>query len=206
MVDKNKFAGEEGYRITIFGKNVLVTEAMKNYAIEKLSKIERFHTHIMDVHIIMDIQKLEHSVSIILKFEHFTIKVQATSSDMYASIDKAIERLRTQISRWKDRIQEHNKKKIPIIDMQVNVIHRPYNEVEEFNLEIEHENKKGHSFHAHKIIGKETLPLKKLTAEEAVMKIELSGDDFLIFKGEEDQKLKVIYRRPDGNYGIVETE
>ncbi len=207
MVDKLKFAEEEGYRLTIFGKSVLVTEAMKNYIAEKLSKIERFQTHIMDIHVTMDIQKIEHSVSILLKFEHFKIKVQAVSTDMYASIDKAVDRLQTQLRRWKGRIQEHHQKGLPVIDMLVNVIRRPYDELEEFNQEIE-QGEKGvvEAFVPHKIMKTKTLPLKTLTSEEAIMKMELSGDHFLIFRGEEDHKLKVIYRRSDGDYGIILSE
>ena len=54
-----------------------------------------------------------------------------------------------------------------------------------------------------KIIGNDTRSMKFLTAEEAVMKMELSDDPFMIFRGEEDRKLKVIYRRNDGNYGLI---
>jgi putative sigma-54 modulation protein len=186
----------------------LITEAMKNYALEKLSKIERFHTHIMDVHVFMDIQKLEHLVSIVLKFEHFKIKVLASSSDMYASIDKAVDKLCHQLSRWKSRIQDHNKKRIPAVDIPVSILNRPYDdELDEFNLEIEQKAKKEReaAYRPHKVIGKKTLPLKILSLDEAIMKMELSGDHFLLFKGEEEGgRIKVIYRRSDGNYGIIE--
>ena len=57
-----------------------------------------------------------------------------------------------------------------------------------------------------KVIGMETRVLKILTTEEAMMKMDLSGDKFLVYRGEEDRKLKVIYRRDDGNYGIIQTE
>jgi putative sigma-54 modulation protein len=210
MIDKTKFAAEEaeGYRLNILGRNVYVTEAMKNYAMEKVSKIDRFHNHIMDIHITMDIQKVEHSVAIILKFNHFKIKVTSSSTDMYASIDKAVDKLQSQLRRWKGKIQDHHKKGVSVIDMQVNVLRRPYNSLEEINVEIEKENlkKEVDEYTPPKIIGSDTRPLKMLTTDEAVMKIELSGDPFLIFRGEEDQKLKVIYRRSDGHYGIITPE
>lgn len=210
MVDKAKFEAEEaqGYRLNIIGRHVLVTEAMKNYAWEKVAKVERIHNHLMDMQITMDIQNLEHTVDIVLKFEHFRIKVHAATTDMYASIDKAIDRLQTLIRRWKDRIQDHHKKKLSAIDMEVNVIHRPYDELAEFNAEIEAANKakKSAEVSLPQVIKKKSLPLKMLTTEEAVMKMELSGFGFLVFRGEEDQKLKVIYRRKDGTYGIIQVE
>jgi putative sigma-54 modulation protein len=212
MVDKEKFAEEEalGYNINIVGKNVLVTEAMKNYAWDKLTKIERFHNRIMDAHVNMDIKRVEHSVDIILTIDHLKVKVSASSTDMYASIDKAIDKLQNTLRRWKSRIQDHHKKGVAIIDMEVNVLRRPqnYDELSEFNADIEIENKKEEeaALHIPQIIGNETRPLKMLRTDEAVMKLELSGDQFLIFRDEADQKIKVIYRRNDGDYGLIKPE
>jgi putative sigma-54 modulation protein len=187
------------------GRSVQVTEAMKNYVRDKLSKIDRLHDHIMDIHVYLDIQRLEHVISILVKYEHFQIKVGASSTDMYASIDEAISRLQNKIRRWKGRIQDHNAKKLTVIDMNVNVLHRPYNLLEEINSDIEAEKiqKEKEAYQPPKVIGQEKMPLKILTNEEAIMKMELSGDPFLVFRGEEDRKLKVIFRREDGNYGLI---
>ncbi len=210
MVDKKKFAEEEalGYNITILGRNVQITEAMKQYAWDKLVKIERFHNHIMDCHVTMDIHKVDHSVTIIVKFDHFKIKAHADSTDMYVSIDQAIDRLQRQLRRWKEKIQDHSKKKLSVVDMRVNVLQRPYNELADYNAQIEADLKKKRTeeITPGKIIGNETLPLKTLTSDEAIMKMELSGDHFLVYRAEEDRKLKVIYRRSDGNYGVIQPE
>lgn len=214
MVEKRKvrekFAEEEaqGYRFTIYGKNVQVTEGMKNYLKEKLAKIESFRGHLMDVHAYLDIQRLEHTIMIMVKFEHFQIKVSAASSDMYASIDEAVHRLQQKIKKWKGRIEDHVAKHLSAVDMVVNVYRRPQNFLEEINADIEMENKKKEkeARSSPKIIGIEKMALKTLTTDEAVMKMELSDDPFLLFHGEEDHKLKVIYRREDGNYGIVQPE
>ncbi len=210
MVDKSKFLEEEaqGYTINIIGRNIQVTEAMKSYAWEKLSKIERFHNHIMHVTVTLDIQKLEHTVSIVLKIDHTEIKVQASSTDMYVSIEKAIDRLQAKLRRWNGRIFDLHHKKPAIVDMLVNVLQSPFNEVEEINAEIEAENRKEaeQKYRTPKVIGTETRPLKTLSAEEAVMKLELSGDSFLFFRDEADRRLKVLYRRKDGNYGLMQPE
>lgn len=202
MVDKNKFAEEEalGYRIEIFGKHVHVTDAMKNYMWDKLVKVERFHNHIIDVHVTLDIEKLDHIVTILVKFDHIKINASATTTDMYVSIDKAVDRLNTLLLKWKDRIQEHHRKKLSEVDMQVNVIRRPYDELEEINAEIEASAMR---FKAPQLISTEKKPLKTLTVDEALMKMDLSGDHFMVYRSEEDHKLKVIYLRSDGNYGIL---
>ncbi len=207
MVDVSKFEAEdaEGYKLTIFGKSVLVTEAMKNYLRDKLSKLERFHGHKLEVHVIMDIQRIEHVVVIVAKFDTFKIKVSADSTDMYPSIDEAVYRLQQKIRRWKDRIRDHHAKKLTATDITVNVLRHPYNVLEEINSDIEQVTKKAQDdvYQTPHVIGSEKLPLKVLTSEEAVMKMDLSGDHFLVFRSEEDQKLKVIYRRNDGHYGLI---
>src|SRR5262245_43379195 len=83
----------EGYNITVTGRHVHVTDAMKTYALEKLSKIERINaSRIIDVNVIMDIQKIDHRVEIIMKYGHTLIVSKGSSTDMYASIDMAIEK------------------------------------------------------------------------------------------------------------------
>jgi putative sigma-54 modulation protein len=210
MVANNKFKEEEsaGYRVDIIGRNVQITDPIRAYVWDKLSKVERFHNHIMYVHMTLEIQKLEHICTIILKIDHTQVKCQADSTDMYASIDRAIDRLHSLLARYKSRIQDHHSKKLSVIDMQVNVLERPYNELEAINAEIEEVNvkKEVDAFRPPKIIGTEVKHLKMLTIDEAVMKMDLSGDYFLLFRCEEDQKLKLLYRRTDGNYGLIQPE
>jgi putative sigma-54 modulation protein len=208
MVDKNKFESEStGYNINIVGRNVLVTEAMKNHAFEKLSKLERFHNHIIDVHVTLDMQKLEHSALVVMKFDHFKVTAHAIASDMYVAIDQAIDKIQSQFRRWKDKIQDHTKKRVSIGEMQVNFLMKP-SEVYEYNevMEAELAAERAQEMKPGKLMGNKTMPLKTLTSDEAVMKMELSADPFMLYRGEEDQKLKVIYRRNDGNYGIIKPE
>ncbi|HEY4832208.1 MAG TPA: ribosome-associated translation inhibitor RaiA [Waddliaceae bacterium] len=203
-----EFVGES-YKIHVTGRNVLVTDAMKNYAIEKISKIERFSHRIIDVAVTMDIQKLDHRVDIVMKVDHLKIKSQASSTDMYASLDKAITKIENQLRRYKTKIHDHAAKALNIIDMNVNVFKRPSEqELLDVNLDIEDETQRRlfESYDFPEIVSQETKPLKILTYDEAIMKMELSGDAFLIFRSEEDRKLKVIYRRKDGNFGVIEVE
>jgi len=92
--------------------------------------------------------------------------------------------------------------------MTVNVLH-PESEVDQINDLIEEANLKEEEekYKIHKVVSKETMPLKIFTQDEAVMKMELSGDPFLIYKSEEEQKMRMIYKRKeDGQYGIVEIQ
>ncbi|MEC7839958.1 MAG: ribosome-associated translation inhibitor RaiA [Chlamydiota bacterium] len=197
---------DDGYNINVVGRNVLITDAMKAHAMDKMSKIEKFATKIIDVTIKMDIQKLDHVVDIVMKVDHVKIKSSATTDDMYASIDLATDKLQRNLMKYKKRIQEHTAKPLSVIDMNVNVISE--GGLEEINDEIESENSRQmlNSFGEHKIVSNEKRPLKQLTVNEAIMKLDLSGDNFMIYRSEEDQKLKVIYDRNDGDFGIIEIE
>ena len=200
---------EQEYDISITGRHVQVTESMKEYASEKIRKIERFTHHIIDVSVTMDIQKMEHKVDLVFKFGHFKIRASASSEDMYASIDRVIAKILSQLRKWKSKIQNHHAKGISSVDMNVNVIRRPsYNDLDQVNDEIDEENLKTleDTYKPHNIVKRETRPLKILTPIEAVMKMELSGDSFMLYKSEVDQKIKLIYRREDECYGIIEPE
>lgn len=203
-----KFQGDV-YDITVTGRNVLVTDAMQQYAIDKISKIDRFSNRIVDVNVVMDIQKLEHRVDITMKVDQIVVRSSANSENIYSSIDKAVDRLKSQLSRYKRRLREHQIKGAATVDInEVIVAPSIEEEIETFNDEIVSDTSANeiNKYVPHKIVSKETRPLKTLNYSEAIMKIELSGDDFMVFRGEEDHKLKVIYRRDDGNFGVIEPE
>ena len=207
MGKADQFANE-GYTIYVVGKHFQITDAIRSYVWEKLSKIERIADHIIDVTVTLDTQKLEHTCSILMNFIHFHIKVKASTDNIYSAIDKASDRVVSLVRRYKTKLQSHRAKHVSTVDIHVNVIKPLNDEVKIINDEIEAENarQKEEMLTLHQVVAKETMPLKTLTQEEAVMKMEITEDSFLIYRSEEDQKLKVIYRRDDANYGLVQVE
>lgn len=199
---------QEELPIEFLGRNVHVTDAMRAYALEKVSKIEKFNLRIVDVNVTMDIQKLEHRVDIVLKVDHIVVKAHGVSDNMYASIDIAVDKMQNQLRRYHKRIRDHHAKGISDMELNVNILRPIEDELGDVNADIEEENSQQllNRFNLHKIVNRKKIPLKMLTHDEAIMKMELSGDAFLIFRCEEDRKLKVIYRRNDGNFGVIETE
>ena len=106
------------YNIQTTGRHVEITEAMKDYAIEKVSKIERFTNRIIDVNVIMDIQKLDHRVEIILKTGNIHLTSGASSTDMYVSIDQAVDKMEAQVLRQKSKMQDHHAKGHQILNAE----------------------------------------------------------------------------------------
>ena len=198
----------QGYNISIIGKHFQITDAIQNYVFEKLSKIEHAADHIIDVQVTLDAQKLEHSCTIFMNFIHFHVKVGASTDNMYSAIDKASDRVVKLIHRYKTKLQSTRAKHLSTVDVHVNVIQPIQDDLAAINDDIAAENalEEENEKLLHKVVAKEVVPLKTLTQDEAVMKMELSGDSFLIYRGEEDQKMKVIHRREDKNYSIVQIQ
>lgn len=193
------------YNISIVGKHFPITDAIRNYVFEKLSRVEKIADHIIDVTVTLDAQKLEQSCSILMNFIHFHIKVGANTDNMYSAIDKATDRIVKLVRKYKTKLQSYRAKDRTTVDIHVNVIESLKDNLKEINDDIEAENarREADRFKLHDIVAKETMPLKMLTQDEAVMKMEITGEPFIIYKSEEDQKIKVIYRRHDENYGLV---
>lgn len=207
MTDTKKFDQQE-YTINIVGKHIEITKPIRDYIEEKIAKIESLSTHIIDVRVVLEVQKLNNKVDIIMKFSHFRVNVHAITENMYSAIDKAFERLYTKLRKWKSRIQDHHAKGVSVTEMEVNVLDHAQHEIEEISQEIIDANNKTleDEYSLPKVIKKKKRPMKILTIEEAVMKMELSNDNFMIYRSEEEQALKVIYRRRDGSYGVVSPE
>lgn len=206
MTQKVKLQGlDEEFNVTIIGKNVEITAPLKEYVMEKVRKVEKLNNLIIELVIRLDIQKIDHSVDIVMKFSHFKVKVHAITHDMYASIDKAFDRLKAKVLKWKGRIQDHHNKGVSVVDLKVNVLERVTSELDEINDQIEEQNyeKIEHDLMPAVVQKNKTRILKTLTLNEAVMKMELSNDNFLVYKSEEDLHLKVLYRRRDNSYGVI---
>ena len=201
---------DEGYNVSVCGRHLHVTDAMKQYASEKIARLEKLGDRIIEVNVTMDIQKLEHRVDVVMKYGHTNIKSSGISRDMYLSIDKAIEKLEAQLRKYLDRIHHHHAKEHPHVEIYESVYERELDEDEValYNREIEEENKKRQqsALQLPSVVTTETRTLKILTNEEAIMKMDLSKDEVLVFRSEDDRRLKVMYRRNDGNYGVIAPE
>lgn len=194
--------------VHVTGRHVMITQAMKDYAGDKVLKLERFGLRIWDINVLMDIQKMQHIVKIEFKVNGFPLKSTAVSEDMYASIDGAVDKVQAQLRRYKSRLTDHHAKGRKEIEMRVEVLERPRDsDLLEINDEIDEENTRraDNTLKPHAVVQVETRTLNELTQAEAIMKMELSEDLFVVYRSEEDKKLRVIYRRNDGNYGIIET-
>jgi len=190
MTTEKTASQEQAYNIQVTGRHVQVTDGMKQHAVDQISKLDHLAGRIIDVQVVMDIQRTNHECNIIMKYGHTRIKSHASTSDMYASIDQAVAKLDRQLRRYKKRLNDHHAKKIIIEDIPVSVYSVP--ETDATALDVEH-----------KLVSAETQHLKTLSVDEAIMKMELSQEPCLVFRNQEDAQINVIVRRSDGHYGII---
>ena len=185
-----------GYNVIVTGRHVQITDGMKQHAIDRIHKLEHIADRIVDVQVTMDIQKLSHRVDILLKYGHTLIRSHAVTTDMYISIDEAVNKLENQLKKYKNKLQDYHKKGHPVQEIPVSV----YAPIEEGSEEKSLEGV------FHHIVANEFQKLRILNQDEAIMKMEFSLDPVMVYRAEDSGKLQIIYRRPDGNYGIIEPE
>jgi len=201
-------ASNRKYNVMVTGKNIEVTQLIRGYIDDKITKVEVITNHIIDIHVKLDVQKLNHIVDIILKFSHFKVKVRANTTSLFSAIDKAFVRLYSKLKKWKSRIQDHHAKGVAVTEMEVNVFECMQRELNEDEAEEVDDGRSNleQDIACPKVVKKKRRSLKILTLEEAVMKMELSDDHFLVFRSEEERELKIIYRRRDQSYGVISPE
>lgn len=204
---REKFEGVS-YPIHIVGRNIEVTESMKSYALEKLAKIDHYGGKVLEVTITMDSQRGMQQVDYLVSVNNKRIKVTGRSKDMYASIDQAIDHLRLIITRYTRRLHEHHALGLKEIELSILPLEENIDPMAEINDQIEDVTlaQRDMALCPGTILKRDKYPLKLYTEKEAVLRMDLLTDPYLLYRAEEDGKVKVLYRLHDGNYGIFEPE
>ena len=179
--------------VRITGRHVQVTEAIRNYAESKLGHLHLDYPRIIEAHVILDVEKYRQFAEIILHCNnHITLEATAETTDMYASIDAAIDKIAQQMRKYKTRIMRN---------------HRPRrNEVRHFREEVlsvpadfEHREEI-----EPQVIQTERYPVKPMYVDEAVLQMEMSKRQFVVFLNAKTEKINILHRRKDGSYGLME--
>lgn len=174
--------------IQIRGEKLKITESMKEYVDEKLGKLDKYLGNSENVHanVIVKVKGHEQTVEITIPLKSFILRSEETNDDFYAAVDKTIDKLERQVRKNKTRLMAKQTK-----------------QAFEFNFEsIDEEEEKETS----KIVKRKVIEVKPMDEEEAILQMELLGHQFYMYKDRETDAPCVIYKRNDGNYGVIETE
>ncbi|MFV0424398.1 MAG: ribosome hibernation-promoting factor, HPF/YfiA family [Bacilli bacterium] len=178
-------------KYTYVGKSYVVSDPIKEYAEKKYGKLEGILPASTNVKVTFSVTKLEQKVEATINLDKRTIRSEVKDNDMYAAIDKSSDILEAQIIKYKSRIKTKSKKEAR------------YKEEYEANFD-------DLTFDADvdmpQIIKSKKFAIKPMDAEEAAMELELLGHGFYVFKNSNSDEVNVIYKRVDGDYGLIEPE
>ncbi len=175
-------------KFIVSGKNIVVTDALRERAIKKVGKLDKYFKGDAEAQITMSVQKNRHIVEVTILFDGGLLRAEEDNQDMYASIDKVVDSLERQIRRNKTKLEKK--------------FHGKGLKLEDVNFE-EKDVDEEHNF---KIVKTKRFAIKPMTVEEAVLQMNLLGHEFFMFSNAETQEANVVYRRKDGNYGLIEPE
>ena len=169
--------------IIVTGRHLEVTPALKNYAEKKIKRFDRYLSNISEVIVTISVEKYRHKVEVLLKVNGVLIQAEGITGDVYSSIDGVAEKLERQIKKYKEKLVSHRKP----------------------------EGKAGTSepeaavtIDVGRIIKNKRFELKPMSPDEAAMQMELLDKDFFVFTNDNSGEINVIYRRRDGNFGLIE--
>ncbi|TDM41748.1 ribosome-associated translation inhibitor RaiA [Macrococcoides goetzii] len=181
-------------RYEIHGDNISVTDAIRNYIEEKLSKLERYFINVPDTNAHVKIKTYQNGkskVEVTIPLKNVTLRAEERHDDLYAAVDLIVEKLERQVRKHKTKVNRKFREKG--IEKEV---FPSLPEVEEVPAEKEDEIE---------IIRSKQFDLKPMDAEEAVLQMNLLGHDFYIFNDAETNDTNIVYKRKDGKYGLIET-
>ena len=162
---------------------------MKEYLDKKLGKLERFLDRGMNAHVVLTVERYRHIAEIVLKTQREDLTCRGESENMYAAIDQAADRLERQIKKAKEKRRSKR---------------RPRDET--FNGATEESSAASVAESGGRIVRADEHAPTLLSVEEAIERLELLKKDFLAFIDADSQEMKVVYKRNDGNYGLIESE
>ena len=175
-------------QVNITFRQLEPTEALKDHVREKLSHIQRYVDHPTEAHAVLHLENLDHHADLTMKAGSFLLRGRARSGDMYASIDLAAEKIERQLKKHKAKLKNHKPTHIPRGWVPVDVRH-----------EVLEEPSPGP-----RVVKSSVFQAKPMSLDEAIMQMDLMDSRFYVFQNAQNRSLNVVYRRDDGNLGLIE--
>jgi len=177
-------------KITITGRKVNLRDSFKEKVEKKLSKFERFFGEDADANVTVTLEKNRQTVEITVRSRGYIYRAEQTSLEMEEALDKAVERLSGQIRKNKTRLDKRLK-----ADPAASI----YAPLEENEPEVAEETE-------FQIVRSKKFAIKPMDIDEAILQMNMLGHEFFMFRNIDTNEINVVYKRVDGNYGLLEPE
>ncbi|MFO7951284.1 MAG: ribosome-associated translation inhibitor RaiA [Bacillota bacterium] len=179
-------------KINVRGKNIEATPSLVDYAQKKIGKLDKHFDENTDVQVVMSIIREEHIVEVTVNLNGLILRGEESTGDMYASIDQVVDKLERQVKKYKTRMNKSMRQK-------------GLRQMSEQQAALEAESKEEEEG-TPRVVRTKRFPLKPMDVEEAILQMDLLGHHFFVFTNAETEDINVIYKRKDGNYGLIEPE
>ena len=176
-------------KYSIRGENLEVTEALRDYVVSKLEKIEKYFQadQELDARVNLKVYREKTAkVEVTIPLGSITLRAEDVSQDMYGSIDLVTDKIERQIRKNKTKIERKNRNKKSTSQLFTDAV------VEEVEAAPA------------KVVRSKQIDLKPMDLEEALLQMDLLGHDFFIYTDVEDSTTNILYRREDGDVGLLE--
>lgn len=174
--------------ITVNGKNITVTKGLKEAVERKLSKLEKYFSPSVEANATLSVQKNRQIVEVTIPFNGVILRAEEGNDDMYSAIDIVLEKLERQIRKQKTKLER-----------------RKYGDALKFQF-IPDYNSSADVNDEFKIVKTKRFPVKPMNDEEAILQMELLGHNFFVYTNADTNEVNVVYKRKDGQYGLIEPE
>lgn len=172
-------------KVIVSGRNLEVTDALKDSVISKLERFGKYFRDDIEAQATLSVEKNRQIVEITIPLNGTILRAEEETADMYNSIDSAIDKLHKQIEKHKTKLQKRYHSHDTIRFEQIP------------NIAIEDEEKS-------KLVKTKRFAVKPMDPEEAVLQMDLLGHNFFVFSNADTDEVNVVYKRKDGNYGLIE--
>ena len=175
-------------KFNIRGDKLKVTSAINDYVESKIGKLDKyFKDEEIEANIVVKVRGNRQIIEVTVITDNFILRSEEEHDDLYAAIDLVIDKLERQLRKNKTKMKKQN-------------INNKYKEFNfDYELEVEEEEEDN------KIVKRKTIDTKPMDEEEAILEMELLGHNFFVYKDMDTNSVNVLYKRKDGNYGIIET-
>lgn len=176
-------------QIAVTFRHMESSEAVRSYVEEKLAKVKKYIDEPIDAQVVLSVQKkINHKAEVTMVAKGLTMKSVEEKDDMYAAIDLMVDKIERQLKRYKEKLKRHKGTVGTQRKVEKTVISAP-------SVDDGHESPE--------IIRSHSFFVKPMSVEEAVMQMDLLDKDFLVFTDDRSEEMNVVYRRKDGNYGLI---
>jgi len=180
-------------QVSVTFRHMDATDALKAFAAEKVSRIEKYIHAPTDAHVVLSVEKHMHRAEINVIANGMRVRGEETSADMYGSIDGAAQKIERQLKRYRNKLATHKTR-----DGHASKVKLSYVDAGGDLSELPAETPTA-------IVETKELDARPMLVEEAIMQMDLMHTDFLVFLNAKTSAVNVIYRRKEGNYGLIET-